>query len=822
MKLKKIGISCVFAAVAAAVCFNPAAAIAEEPEFRLLRLAQHLYGDGAHEIRLVQAEDTAAEINQPTDLGSRRSTFTGLRDGDIDEIGELDFSDLFKPDLSSGIESTLNTPTQIADIELVTGQSVDTGLVATAPVEILPASTFSLVNIPDVAETIVSAGTTPTVKARRRSPLAMEARIRGYQGGQIYTMLDGGFQGPVRNDLDGMLNKVDQSLIGSTQVISGPYGLRYGSGFSFINIDTIPTPRNEGGWENHVRMGTNVRTNGGQTYNTATVLGGGERAGYYASVGYRKGSDYDAGNGLAIPSSYDAFNLFSAFGFDIDDVTRLETKVSILDQSDTEYAGQFFDVNELTHEGITQSLIHQDDQSGFGYRVDGWYSQTDFAGDANQSGKRRPDFPVVSRVESALSRVADVPPPPVGSARFLADVNGDLVLAGFRAGVSQSFGEGSSISAGTDMRYIQQRIQESYDISQFISTDALFTTGLPTAEVFDPGLYIEASTAITPYWTVATGARVAFASTQANGGELRDNSNFRDFGGDVNRDLDVSDTLASWYLTNDVELNPHWRTRVGVGYAEALPDLTNRYADGVFLSVIQSGFSRVIGNPELNKERNYQVDVRLDGDYENVRTRFSAFHSWIHDYNTYEANAIRDPFGARLLTAVNTEYATLAGFEYYGEADLLDGVQMFSGMSYLDGRDREIHQPLGGISPLEGRIGLRLVDTQPANRWGLEWGWRIVDNQDRLASYRPTAAAGPGAPAIELETATPGFTTSYLRSYLRPNDTVSITAGVENLFDKNYFEHLNLRLPADPINGFGETVVLSPGVTPYFGVEVEY
>ena len=44
--------------------------------------------------------------------------------------------------------------------------------------------------------------------------------------------------------------------------------------------------------------------------------------------------------------------------------------------------------------------------------------------------------------------------------------------------------------------------------------------------------------------------------------------------------------------------------------------------------------------------------------------------------------------------------------------------------------------------------------------------------------------------------------------------------GAENLFDRNYFEHLNLRLPAD--GTFTDTVVLSPGLTPYLGVEIDY
>jgi hypothetical protein len=40
------------------------------------------------------------------------------------------------------------------------------------------------------------------------------------------------------------------------------------------------------------------------------------------------------------------------------------------------------------------------------------------------------------------------------------------------------------------------------------------------------------------------------------------------------------------------------------------------------------------------------------------------------------------------------------------------------------------------------------------------------------------------------------------------------------MFDRNYFEHLKLRLPAE--GAFDQTIVLSPGITPYFGIEVDY
>ncbi len=782
-----------------------------EPEFGFLEYAQSLSDNGA--VLPVQFESTESEIQQPADFGGRADRFASLRT--TNDAGELDFSrlsELLRPALPTATNTQLNNQTQLDAYERITGEPIATGVLQTAPLEIVPASTFSLLSVPDVTESMIRGATTPTVQARRRSPIALEPRIRGYSGGQLYVTLDNAFIGPVRNDLDGVLSKVDQSLIASTQVISGPYGLRYGSGFSFIAVDTIPTPRYEDGWENHVRLGTHVRTNGGQTYNTATLLGGGERAGYFANVAYRNGSDYEAGNGLKIPSSYDAFNIFSGVGIDLNDDTRMVTKFSHVNQGETEYAAQFFDVNQMTHYGLTHSIIHQNEQSGFGYRIDGWYNNTSFDGDTSQAGKRRTDFPVLQRVDRALELATG------NTGQFLGDVNGDITIAGFRAGINHQFDQETSVAAGTDFRYVQQNINENYDLSQFGIADPLFSTGLPTSEIYDPGLFAEFATGMTDDWNTAIGARLAFDSTRADPNDLRENSNFEDPLGNVNRDLNVSDVLGSFYFTNDLQLTSVWKAWFAVGYAERLPDLTERYSDGLFLSVIQSGFSRLIGNPEVDKERNCQLDARFDGEWTNARIRLGGFHAWIMDYITYEANVIGDPIGARLLQVINTDYATMTGFEGYGELDLSEGFQAFGNLTYLEGTDRGIDQPLSSISPLEGRIGLRWFDVSDENAWGFESGVRMVARQDRLGTLRPVA--GGGNTPITLETPTPGFATAYIRGYFSPSDGINFTGGIENLFNKNYLEHLSLRLPATP--DFVQTRVLSPGITPYVGVEMEY
>ncbi|MCC9602981.1 TonB-dependent receptor [Stieleria sp. JC731] len=838
-------------AAALAVCCANQAAQAEdnndasaEPEFRFLAIAEALANDEVLPVQFEELNPFAPALSesvneqaiQPIDVGGEAN----FADPSLpDNFGFADWSLISKAGFDSNTSSLVDSASFVEQLEDVQGTS-EIALTESPAVEIVPAGTFNLTQTPDIGETLVESAATQTVKARRRSSLGFDPKIRGYYNGQVYTSQDGSYLFPARSDLDGVFSKIDPFLIGNVQVYSGPYTVRYGSGFAFLNIDTIATPRYECGSEHHLRLGTNLRTNGGQTYNSATFFGGGENMGYYANLGYRKGSDYAAGDGLLVPSSYDAFNLFSGIGFDLDDQTRSEFRYTHVTESGTEYAGQFFDVDALNSDGITNSVIHRNKRTGFSYRVDSWISNTEFNGDTAAASKRRSDFPVLQRVDEALTNVQrsqQTGPgpllfPPDPTRPFFGTVDGELLSAGVRAGMTQEIDRDRTIGFGADVRYVKQQVEEFYDLNGFrdISGNPLgtITTGLPKSEFVEPGFYTEYSFSMIDFIESATGFRVAFAHTQADPDDVNAVSNFRDPAlppalGPINEDLDVSDVLLSYFLTNDIDLAPSWSLRVGGGYAERLPTLEQRYSDGLFLAIIQSGFSRLIGDPSLSKERNWQADIRLDWDYEYVRGRIGGFHSWIVDYVTYNANLINDPQGSRLLRAVNTEYATLTGFEYYGEADLVDGVQLFSSLNYLDGRDREIDQPLAGIFPLEGRLGIRLTDDSRQDRWGLEWGLRMVDNQDRLGTLSSSPGAGQtrsDVAVVTLETPTPGFTTSYLRGYLRPRSNVNVTFGAENLFDNNYYEHLNLRIP--PQGSFGNTVVLSPGLTPYFGVEVDY
>ena len=84
------------------------------------------------------------------------------------------------------------------------------------------------------------------------------------------------------------------------------------------------------------------------------------------------------------------------------------------------------------------------------------------------------------------------------------------------------------------------------------------------------------------------------------------------------------------------------------------------------------------------------------------------------------------------------------------------------------------------------------------------------------------ASACCGQTISACETPTGGFATSYLKSYYNYSKNVHIIAGIDNLFDRNYVEHLDLRFAGATPNSGPLLAAWAPGFTAYGGVEFNW
>jgi iron complex outermembrane receptor protein len=112
-------------------------------------------------------------------------------------------------------------------------------------------------------------------------------------------------------------------------------------------------------------------------------------------------------------------------------------------------------------------------------------------------------------------------------------------------------------------------------------------------------------------------------------------------------------------------------------------------------------------------------------------------------------------------------------------------------------------------------VGIRFHSPDKMRKWEIEFAARIVNTQNRLGAVHDEFAAS-GYTTIEQQT--PGFAVWHISSYWNYTKNLRLVAGIDNLFDRTYQEHLDLRLSGPTGYPADTTRVLAPGFTPYFGV----
>ena len=272
--------------------------------------------------------------------------------------------------------------------------------------------------------------------------------------------------------------------------------------------------------EHHVRVLGGLRTNGGQLYGRATAYGGDAVTGYRISYGDRKGSDYVSGNDTQIPSSYDTNDVFAQWGYSFNPDQRLELSYLRYEQVDTEYPGEFFNIDDLETDGFNVRLADVGPEGPWSeLRLDAWWNRTRFNGD--NFGKHIPNFPEVARAEFAFERFNVLDP---GSTRIARATAGDLESTGARAMATFGEREADHLNLGTDIRYIEQNITENISINSTLGGfpfNQLLFTNLPRSWAVDPGLFAEYVMPMSSFWTAKMGGRVDFYNTRARFDELR-------------------------------------------------------------------------------------------------------------------------------------------------------------------------------------------------------------------------------------------------------------------------------------------------------------
>jgi outer membrane receptor protein involved in Fe transport len=233
----------------------------------------------------------------------------------------------------------------------------------------------------DLGDLLAKSQSALGVEVQHRSPIITDTRVRGYHVGELATILDGAFFFPARQDLDTIVSKIDSSIIRNVVVVKGPYSVRYGPGFAFLDVETLGSPRYENGFEAHGSTGLVYKTNGSQWNGRQSVWGGGRDWGFRLGYDLMAGDDYFDGHGRRLPSGYNEQNIDAAFGCDLGPDCSIEVRGLRQDQHDVQLPGQVFDIrNAFTDAGVVRFVARNQDCFDH-LTLEAWYNQTRFNGD---------------------------------------------------------------------------------------------------------------------------------------------------------------------------------------------------------------------------------------------------------------------------------------------------------------------------------------------------------------------------------------------------------------------------------------------------------
>ena len=198
------------------------------------------------------------------------------------------------------------------------------------------------------------------------------------------------------------------------------------------------------------------------------------------------------------------------------------------------------------------------------------------------------------------------------------------------------------------------------------------------------------------------------------------------------------------------------------------PSLEERYQYIDLGSVIR------VGDPNLKPEQGYFFDLGFRLFPEKLNFTTSIFLNSLKDLvaeipGTYD--------GKNALIKTNIGEALLYGFEYSIDYMLMNQINIYNTLSYVRGLNQKDDQDLPQISPLNSIIGIEYFPFE----------WMSADFSSIIFAEQNKVVPG--------EKTTPGYATfnfklNFINLFLG-STKVGFSAGIENMFDKEYRNHLS-------------------------------
>ncbi|PWB32957.1 TonB-dependent copper receptor [Pseudomonas sp. SDI] len=575
--------------------------------------------------------------------------------------------------------------------------------------------------------------TIPGFSAIRAGGTNGDPVLRGMFGSRLNILTNGGVMlGACPNRMDAPTSYISPETYDRLTVIKGPQTVLWGPGGSAGTILFEREPETFGELGTRVNASLLAGSNG--RFDKVLDTAAGNRYGYVRFVGNQSRSDdYDDGNGDTVPSRWDKWNGDVTLGWTPDADTLLELTAGKGD-GEARYAGRGMDGSQFERESLGLRV----EKSNLGEVLDKveaqvYYNYADHVMD-NYSLRSSPTSgmmagPMVSNVDRRTL-----------GGRIKATWRwDDVALVG-------------GIDAQTNEH--RQRGGMGIDAHRGKSWNK-------DADFHNYGLFGELTWDTSSQDRLITGARLDRASAK----DYRKAS--------PTRDDTRADTLPSGFVRfeHDLAAIPA-TTYIGLGHAQRFPDYWELFSPKSGPDGSRNAFDK------LKPEKTTQLDVGIQYKTEQLEAWASGYIGQVRDYILFD---YRPGMMGMLNSQAENIDARIMGGELGAAYQLTSNWKADATLAYAWGKNSSDGKALPQMPPLESRLGL----TYSRDDWSAGALWRLVSAQNRIDQNAGNVVGKDYEKSA-------GFGVFSLNGAYRVSKNVKLSAGVDNLFDKAYAEHLNL------------------------------
>ena len=565
--------------------------------------------------------------------------------------------------------------------------------------------------------------------------------LRGMFGSRLNILTNGSMLlGACPGRMDAPTSYISPETYDTLTVIKGPQTVLWGPGASAGTILFDREPEQFG--ELGSRINASVLGGSSGRFDKVVDAAAGGPQGYVRVIGNTAhADDYKDGNNDTVPSRYDKWNGDVALGWTPNADTLLELTAGKGD-GEARYAGRGMDGSQFKRESLGLRF-KQSNISDVLEQIEAqvYYNYADHVMD-NYS----------LRTPSGTGMMAG----PMAS-------NVDRRTLGARVKATWRWADLQLIS-GLDAQTNEHRQRSAMGINTY--KDLPYTKD---ADFHNYGVFGELTWYAAERDRLISGARLDRASAkdfrQRIGSGMMSMPN-------PTADDSRADTLPSGFIRYEHDLADSPTTLyAGLGHAERFPDYWELFSPNSGPVGSLNAFD------SIKPEKTTQLDIGLQYKSRDLEAWVSAYAGTVHDYILFDYT----PTAMGTRSRAENINARIMGGELGAAYNLTSNWKADATLAYAWGKDTTHDTALPQMPPLDARFGL----TYSQDTWSAGALWRVVAAQNRIDQNKGNVVG-------KDYDKSPGFAVFSLNGAYRIDQHWKVSSGIDNLFGKDYAEHLNL------------------------------